>query len=588
MEKNKSTLKENFENAITYYKKKDFQKAEVLCHKILSIDERHFLSKLLLANISAQRKNFLRAKKLLEEVNTIQPNNPGILNNLGTACKELKELKSAIGYYEKVIKIDSKNVNAHYNLGVVFYELKNLHEAKNCLQKTISLQPNFALAFFILGNIHTDLKEFNSAISNYQKSIEINNKLVGPYNNLGLVYRLLNDFDNAIECYEKVLKIKPDHAATYHNKALLLKEMGHFDKAIQSHEMAIKYEPENLTHYFYLSELKSNILDFNLKNKIEKIISNEKSSKGNIASGNFLLSKYERKTNNYENELNYLKEAHKYFFLSKKNKFDLGIKYCFEDVLQVSEGATVDETKEKSLIQLSPIFIIGVPRCGSTLVEKIIGSGSNFIPMGEETAVLESFINAKILEKQSLNLGKLNSVQEELINIYKNKGLIFEKYNYTFTDKSLNNFFYLNLIQKFFPKAKVINCQRNILSSIMSIFQNNLTELAWAHDLDNIFKYFDNYFKILKNFKHNNDNLIYELNFEDLANNPEDESKNIMKFCNLPWSPKCLEFYKRKNLISKTTSNVQIRKEIYKHDLEKYKPYKKLLNEYGKKYSWFN
>ena len=81
---------------------------------------------------------------------------------------------------------------------------------------------------------------------------------------------------------------------------------------------------------------------------------------------------------------------------------------------------------------------------------------------------------------------------------------------------------------------------------------------------------------------------MYELQFEKLVNNPEEESKKLMKFCELPWDKKCLEFYKRKDFISKTASNIQIRQAIYKHSLEKYLPYKKFLNQYGEKYSWFN
>ena len=101
---------------------------------------------------------------------------------------------------------------------------------------------------------------------------------------------------------------------------------------------------------------------------------------------------------------------------------------------------------------------------------------------------------------EALNLGEATSIRNELLNIYKNQGLISKKYNYVFTDKSLNNFFYLSIIKKIYPNAKIINCKRDIISSIMSIFQNNLTELAWAHNLENIFKYFDNYFKTIKNF----------------------------------------------------------------------------------------
>ena len=221
-------------------------------------------------------------------------------------------------------------------------------------------------------------------------------------------------------------------------------------------------------------------------------------------------------------------------------------------------------------------------------MEKIIASGKEYIPIGEEVAVLENYINEKILEKKSLNLGSVDIIRTELSNTYKKKGLISKKYNYVFTDKSLNNFFYLKIIKAIYPNAKIIHCKRNVLSSVVSIFQNNLTELAWTHDLQNIFKYFNNYFEIMQNFNQSNPNIMYELKFEKLVNNPEEESKKLMKFCELPWDKKCLEFYKRKDLTSKTASNIQIRKPIYKNLADKYLPYKKLLDKYGQKYSWFN
>ena len=83
-------------------------------------------------------------------------------------------------------------------------------------------------------------------------------------------------------------------------------------------------------------------------------------------------------------------------------------------------------------------------------------------------------------------------------------------------------------------------------------------------------------------------NFIYELQLEKFVENPETESKKLMEFCNLSWDKKCLEFYKRKDIITKTASNIKIREAIYKHSLEKYLPYKNFLDKYGKKYSWFN
>jgi len=589
MKKNNKTYKEIFIEAFENYKKKNFKKAETLCYKILSIDTNHFDSIMLLANISAVNKNFDKARKLLHKAIEINPHNVTALNNLGIANKELGNHKEAINYYHKVIKINPRHTNANYNLGVAYYILKDINNAKSYFKKTVEIQTNFALAFYALANVHVDLKEYENAISCYQKALEINPNLVSAYNNLGLAFRELNDFQNSIKNYEKAIKINSNYGASHHNLALALKELGRFKEAIKSHKNAIKCEPENLMNYFYLSELEKNTIDSKLKNKIDKIVKNKDSTKRNIAYGNYLLSKYTRNTKNYKKEFDFLIKGHKAFFESKSEKFNLGIKYCFDDVLQIEEGAKVEKLKEKDEYNIiKPIFIVGVPRCGSTLVEKIIGSGEKFVNLGEETSILENFVNSKILEKQSLNLGNVEDIRNQLFNLYKNKGLLSEKYDYIFTDKSLNNFFYLKLIKDIYPNAKVINCKRDIISSIMSIFQNNLTELSWTHNLENIFKYFNNYFEIVNNFNKTNPDFIYELQFEKLVSHPEEESKKLMKFCGLPWNKKCLEFYKRKDLISRTASNIQIRKAIFKHPRDRYLPYKNFLDEYGKKYSWYN
>ena len=585
--KSNLTIKENFLIALENYKKSNFSITENICNKILSIDAHHFESLVLLSNIFAMNRNYQKAKDFLIKANKIKPNNLSVLNNLGTAFKELDNLKEAVSFFEQVIKINPDHTNANYNLGIIFLNAREFKKAKNFFSKTVKVQPNYAAAFIMIANINVELKEHESAVSNYQKAIEINPKLVSAHNNLGLVYRILNDFENAVKCYEEAIKLKEDHAGAHHNLAIALKEIGKFNESIKSHENAIKYEPENPSHYYYLSELKTDILVPQLKTKIEKIIQNEKASKLSLSFGNFLLAKFEQKNKNFEKEFNYLVKAHNFFFDSKKEKFNLGVKYCFEDVIQISHGVKVHDLEKSTKNIVKPIFIIGTPRCGSTLIEKIIGSGPNPVLMGEEIAVVENFINLKILEKKSLDLGTAEEIRNELIECYKHKGLISAKFDYLFTDKSLNNFFYLDLIKSIFPDAKIVHCKRNLLSSIVSIFQNNLYALPWAHNLDNILKYFDNYLNIINDFNRKYPGFIYEVQLEDLINNPETESKKLMNFCELKWDKKCLEFYKRKDLISKTASNLQIRKAIYKHEPEKYLPYKKFFDKYKEKYSWF-
>ena len=122
----------------------------------------------------------------------------------------------------------------------------------------------------------------------------------------------------------------------------------------------------------------------------------------------------------------------------------------------------------------------------------------------------------------------------------------------------------------------------------MSIMKNNLVDIPWAHNIENIFKYFDIYYEKIEIYKKTFPNFIYELKLEKLVNDPENESKKLMKFCDLSWDKKCIEFYKRKDLISKTTSNIQIRKAINKDANKKYLPYEQFLSKYKDKYNWYN
>ena len=121
----------------------------------------------------------------------------------------------------------------------------------------------------------------------------------------------------------------------------------------------------------------------------------------------------------------------------------------------------------------------------------------------------------------------------------------------------------------------------------MSILKNNLPAIPWTHNIEDIFKYFDIYYNKISMFEKKYPGFVYNLDYEKLVSEPEIESKKLMSFCDLPWDKKCLEFYKRKDLISKTASNMQVRKGIYKDTQKKYLPYKIFLDKYGVKYSWY-
>ena len=543
-----------------------------------------------IASQNHQKNNFKVAKNLYKKILKINPNHFESIFYLGVLLLESNNFDRAKQLFQKAIRIQPYYAPAHNNLGIIFNALEEAQKAISSYQKAIRIQPNYAPAHNNLGMVFGELGEFEKAISSYQMAIKIQSNYLAAHYNLGMVFQKMREHQKAINCFQKAIQIKSNHADTHNNLGMVFQELGEFEKAISSYQMAVKYEPENLAHYYYLSDLKEEILHSNLKNKIYEIIKRRNSTKKNIAYGNFLLSRYELKAKNYKKEFNYLLKGHNYYFESRSKQFKTQVKYWLNVLPNIKELVNLNKSSKnikKNNNKINPIFIIGVPRCGSTLVEKVIISGAKYIPAGEETEILNFFVKQKIQQKQLLK-SDIENFQKKIIEKYKQKGLIQEISDYTFTDKSLDNFFYISLIKEIFPYAKVINCKRDALSCIMSILKNNLTGLAWTHNLEHIFRYLNIYYRMIENFKKIHPNFIYELQYEKFVKDPEIESKKLLKFCNLPWDKKCLKFFKRKDLISQTASNIQIRKAIYKDSIKKYLPYKQFLNKYGYKYSWFN
>ena len=312
--------------------------------------------------------------------------------------------------------------------------------------------------------------------------------------------------------------------------------------------------------------------------------------KKDVAYGNFLLAKYEFKKNNFNKEFDYLLKGHFEYFNSKKIYFERGINYWLNIMPKVNELISLgknNKSEENKLKKYKPIFIIGVPRSGSTLIEKIIASNNKKILIGEETGIFSFVLGETIIQEKSI-LKNITIIKNKIISIYKERNLVENENNFIFTDKSLDNFFFIGIIKEIFPNAKFINCKRNVVASIISILKNNLGDVSWAHNLDNIFNYFDIYFKKIKVYKKIFPSLIYDLQLESFVKDPLNESKKLMKFCEIPWSKECLKFYKRKDITSRTASNIQIRKAIYQDDTNKNYAYNELLSGYAKKYSWFN
>ena len=308
----------------------------------------------------------------------------------------------------------------------------------------------------------------------------------------------------------------------------------------------------------------------------------------------FLLSKKEKKESNIEKELAFLNNSHSLCFDFKKNYNLQSQKYYSKIILEHYNQSNFIENEEKDHLfnDISPIFIIGLPRSGSTLVEAIITSSENNIPSFGESAFINmgviNQLSSKILlndEKQEIFNFEVNEFKNFVNKKYSQFSLIEKDVNY-FVDKSLENFFNIDFILSIFPKAKFLHCHRNLKDSIVGIYQSLLPDVSWTHSIENIIIYIDNYKKIMDYFIKKYPDKIFDISLEYLTNNKEEVSKNIFNFCNIKWNSNVLEFYKRHDLDIRTTSNIQIRNKINSYDTKKYSQYYNLFENYKDKYNW--
>jgi len=442
------------------------------------------------------------------------------------------------------------------------------------------------------------LKEFAKALTFFLDLKNKNTNSTIIYFYLGLIYFEFNKFNKSIFYYNKFLKKEPKSEAALLNLAIAKQAIGKIESAKELYLKIININNHNIRAYYGLYLLDTNFLNYDLFKNLNQLSKNKKLNLYEKGIINFLFSKKAKINNEYSKELEYLKNSHKNFFDSNQS-YNLSAQFYYNQVINNfynkfnihDNGKKNNKTHNESV---NPIFIIGLPRSGSTLIESILTScEENIISFGEcnvfNVSILDQ-IGPKIYSEKFDNKNF-----EFFINKEKIKKSILGKYSQyseikheKFVDKSLENFFNIQLIRNIYPKAKFIHTYRNSIDSVISIYQSMLPELSWTHNIEDILSYMDTYYKVLKYFRSKYPEIIMDIKLEEFTDKSELLTKKMLDFCELTWSKNILNFYKRKDLYSKTLSFNQIRSKVLKYNSKKYQPYFNLLNEYKNKYHWLN
>ena len=428
---------------------------------------------------------------------------------------------------------------------------KKFPQALKLFEYLAKLDPNNQDLNFYLGRIYSELYDFINGIKFYKKYLEFNNNSIPCLLNLAILFLNIGDKKNSEQYFKKLIKINKNYVYAYYG-------------------------------LFSLSEKLLNDKDFN---HLKKVLKNRKTNLKDKSIINFLLSKKERKNKNIERELGFLHEYHKQSFDSNI-LYNKQSQFYYENVLKNFYNKINLTNSPKKYANIKPIFIIGLPRSGSTLIESLLSSGEIKVrTYGEcnyfNMAIFDQIKNKIFTKEFTFNKSAididLNSIEVSIEDRYaiNNK----QDNNLLFLDKSLENIFNIEIILKIFPNAKFIHTKRNIKDAILSIYFSMLPELSWTLSLENINNYVNNYQETIFYFKKKFPKKIFEVDLDEFTSNVEKGSKNLFKFCDLNWHDEVLNFYKRKDLFSKTISSSQIRQEISQKHKSSYNKYYYLLDK---------
>ena len=437
----------------------------------------------------------------------------------------------------KILKEEPKNISVLNNLGLACVELGDNDHAEEYYNKALKLKSDFPDVLVNFGNLKMTQNKNEEAKNFFIKALKINNQILPAKLSLAGYYEQAGNFEEAKKIYKEVLEINP--SLTVADKSL------------------------SLIHKYTLNDDHLRTME----KKLTKDIDEEGARRLNFA-----LGKAYEDIGHYKKSFEFYEYGNKLF----KKKINYNIKNEIRSFDKVKNFFINNNTQPLSDYGQKIIFILGMPRSGTTLAEQILSSHKNVYGAGEL-----HFLRVAVEKKIMTNEGEFVLDPEsfkEAKNYYLKNIEIFKNKEEYLIDKAPLNFKWVGFIKAIFPNSKIIHCTRNPMDICWSNYKNTFASrsMDYTYDFNDLAIFYKLYDDLMKFWNKDSDAKIFNLVYEDLIENKEAETKKLLKFCGLDWDNNCLDFHKNKKPVS-TASLAQVRQPLYSSSVEKWKNYSEEL-----------
>ena len=520
----------------------------------------------------------------------LKPDYAEAYSNRGAALQELGQLKEAVVSCDRAIQLNPDYAQAYSNRGVALQELGQLKEAVVSCDKAIQLNPDYSVAYSNRGIALIELKQLNEAVQDFDKAIQLNPNYAQAYSNRGVALNELGKLKEAVVSCDKAIQLKPDYSVAYSNRGGLHEIYGQLKEAVENYEMAIQLKPTNAEAHHHLSSFKKYEQDDPQIELMETLFTGSEPTEKDRTHLCFALAKAYEGLGEYNKSFSYYEEGNS--LRNKQLNYDIGedkrviskIREIFSVEIPALDVTPDGDTSKRTL------FIVGMPRSGTSLVEQVLASHTQVYGAGELDTMRKLVLpvlsnlpdNNFHQQKSEIFLSEINTVRKEYLGALAALN-VPEK---IITDKMPLNFLYIGFILSAFPKAKIIHISRDPRATCWSIYNHYFSNKGngYAYDMGNLAEFYNLYIEIMTFWRKRFPDSIYDLSYENLTENQQDETRRLLDFCDLEWEDHCLDFHKTKRAVN-TASSAQVRKKMYKGSSEAWRKYeghlKTLISDLG-------
>lgn len=541
-----------------------------------------------LGQLLLDRDRAVEALPHSQEAVRLGPDQAAFHNNLGNVFRNLDRLVEARAAYAEALRLEPELAPALANMGLTLHQEGQLNDALPWLQQAIESKPDNAIWWENLGDLRMDLNDHIDAIACYERVLTLKPDRAITHNLLGWALQECGRLTEAAVQYRAALRLDPSLVAAQLNIGGVAEENGDLAEAERAFRQALQIQPRFALGHARLATLLRNKLgeeDFVL---LEERLADSKVSGDARSTLLFGLAQVLDSRGEYGRAAECLREANALVLeSSKRRKLDYDPAQHEQFVNAMIEGsnsAFFERTTGGGSNSLRPMFIFGLPRSGTTLIEQVLASHSLIHGAGELELVRRSFESIpKIMNRTEWPLQCLPHLDGRSIRSLSEQHLqwthsLGNENAERIADKMPDNYMYLGLIAAMFPKAILVHCRRDLRDVAVSCWMTNFRSIRWSNDTSHIATRFAQHHRIMDHWSKVLPIPIHAVDYAETVSDLQSVARRLIAACGLEWEPSCLEFYRTRRAI-RTASVTQVRLPIYRQSVGRWKNYQQELAE---------